>query len=154
MRDSRWDVRSAHVLVVVLFSSLLHFGCAKQDQAAQGLSAPPPVPASATPYNKSLDFDLTASPVINNASITISNEGASYIVLPAVFTAGGYALNRSSILSGVQSAGSLTPEQFALATWKLVSQDTFHLLCRSSRRSCRLYGGTPAITRRLWLHVL
>jgi|HubBroStandDraft_2_1064218.scaffolds.fasta_scaffold55764_2 hypothetical protein len=126
MRDSRRDVRSAHVLAVVLFSSLLHFGCAKQDQGTEALSAPPPVPASATPYNKALDFDLSASPVINNATITISNEGADYLVLPSVFATGGYALNRSSIMSGVQSAGSLTPEQFALATWKLVSQDTFH----------------------------
>ena len=123
MRDLRRDVRSARLLVV-LFGSLFHFGCASQD--TQALRVPPPVPASTTPYNKSLDFDLTASPVINNASITISNEGANYLVLPAVFAAGGYALNRSSILSGVQSAGSLTPEQFALTTWKLVSQDTFH----------------------------
>jgi hypothetical protein len=126
MRDSRRDVRSAHVLAVVLFCSLLHFGCAKQNQGAEALSAPPPVPASATPYNKALDFDLSASPVINNATITISNEGADYLVLPAVFATGSYALNRSSILSGVQSAGSLTPEQFALATWKSVSQNTFH----------------------------
>jgi len=125
MRDFRREVRSARLLVVVIFGSLLHFGCAKQEDA-QVLSMPPPVPASATPYNKALDFDLSASPVINNASITISNEGADYIVLPAVFTAGGYALNRSSILSLVQSGNTLAPEQFALTTWKLVSQDTFH----------------------------
>jgi hypothetical protein len=125
MRDFRREVRSAHLLVVMLFGSLLHFGCAKQ-QDALVLSVPPPVPASATPYNKTLAFDLSASPVINNARITISNESADYIVLPAVFAAGGYALNRSSILSVVQSASTLAPEQFALTTWKLVSQDTFH----------------------------
>jgi hypothetical protein len=62
------------------------------------------------PLQQALDFDLSASPVINNASITVLNEGADYLVLPAVFATGGYALNRSSILSAVQSAGSLLPE--------------------------------------------
>jgi hypothetical protein len=112
--------------MVVLLSSLFHFGCAQQEQETQVLTVPPNVPASTSPYNKSLDFDLTASPVINDATITISNAGADFVVLPAVFAVGGYGLNRSSILSTLQSAGSLPPDQFALATWKLVSQDTFH----------------------------
>jgi len=142
MRDSRWNVRSAHVLAVVLFSSLLHFGCALQEDA-QVLSVPPPVPASATPYNKALDFDLSASPVINNATITVSNEGADYLVLPAVFAQGGYGLNRSSMLSLVQSADSLTPEQFALATWKLVSQDTFHFCSAGAPGDPSAYADEP-----------
>ena len=141
MRDSKGGVRSFQILVVVLASSLFHFGCAGQD--AQALRVPPNVPASTNPYSKSLDFDLTASPIINNASITISNEGTGYIVLPAVFPAGGYALNRSSILSAVQSAGSLPPEQFALATWKLVSQDTFHFCSAGAPGDPSAYAEEP-----------
>jgi hypothetical protein len=134
-------VRSLRVLVAVLVSSLFHFGCAGQDP--QALRVPPNVPASTNPYNESQDFDLTASPVINNASITISNEGADFVVLPAVFAQGGYALNRSSMLSVVQSADSLTPEQFALATWKLVSQDTFHFCSAGAPGDPSAYADEP-----------
>lgn len=46
--------------------------------------------------------------------------------MPSVFVQGTSGLNRDSILSFVRSGGTLTDEQFALATWKFISQHNQH----------------------------
>jgi hypothetical protein len=78
------------------------------------------------PYQKSFDFDLSAYSTMPAASITISNQGTGSILLPAVFLEGDSALNRSSVLSSIQSAGALPDEEFALATWEFVTHHTVH----------------------------
>ncbi len=46
--------------------------------------------------------------------------------MPAVFAQDSAGLNRDSILSFIRSAGPLSDEQFALATWSFVSQHNQH----------------------------
>ncbi len=89
MCDSRRDGPSTRVLAVGVIQFFIAFWMRQtQEKDAQVLSVPPPVPASATPYNKALYFDLSASPVINNASITISNQGADCWALLWLFGTG------------------------------------------------------------------
>jgi hypothetical protein len=120
MRDSRCY---CVVLVVIFFSSLFQVGCSSSGATGAMQSAT----VAATPYEKAVDFDLSSSSSINwGASIAISNKGSDSLTMPAVFVKGGSALNRSSILSVVQTGGSLSDEQFALATWHLVVKNNFH----------------------------
>jgi hypothetical protein len=111
--------------VLFLFSLLFQFGCG-QAPAEPAAGRPSLVSLSGIAYSKSFDVDLTASHLINSATIAISNRGSDSVIMPAVFVKGGAGLNRSSILSSIRSAGPLTDEQFALATWSLVSQHNHH----------------------------
>jgi hypothetical protein len=109
---------------LLFFSLLLQIACSHPSSMPS--SPPPQAATNATPYSQSLTFDLSRDPVIDSAQITVSNQGANAVQLPAVFVSGGSGLNRSSILALVQSAGSLTDEQFALATWQFVVHHTTH----------------------------
>ncbi len=80
---------------------------------------------STAPYNKDVDVDLSQVSAINSASLTISNQGSTTVVLPSAFVKGNGALNRPSILSLIQSA-PLSDEQFALAAWQFVVKHNFH----------------------------
>jgi hypothetical protein len=108
-----------------LFSLIFQSGCSHAPANPPGI-LPSPDPVSAGAFSKSLIADLTASPVINSATISISNRGNDSVVMPSVFVQDGTGLNRNSILSFIRSAGSLTDEQFALATWKFISQHNQH----------------------------
>lgn len=108
-------------LCLLLLSLLLQIACSDAGSATAPQDA-----AGATPNVQNLDFDLSAFPVVDRARITISNQGADAALLPAVFVAGGSALNRSSVLALLQSGGTLTDEQFALATWQFVVDHTSH----------------------------
>ena len=105
----------------LLFGLLLPIACSNS-----GSTPSPQDSASATPNVQNLDFDLSEFSVVDKARITISNQGPDAVLLPAVFVSGGSALNRSSILAMVNSGGSLTDEQFALATWQFVVDHTTH----------------------------
>jgi hypothetical protein len=100
-------------------------GCSRAP-ADPPVAIPSPDPVSLAAFNKSFIVDLTAFPVINSATVSISNRGSDSVVMPSVFVQGGAGLNRESILSFIRSAGPLTDEQFALATWKFVSQHNQH----------------------------
>jgi hypothetical protein len=56
----------------------------------------------------------------------MSNKGSESVITPAVFVQGGSGLSRNSILSFIRASGTLTDAQFALATWKFISQHNQH----------------------------
>jgi hypothetical protein len=89
-------------------------------------ATPSNLPVSTTPFNQNVDIDLSKVSTINNASLTISNQGPAAVVLPSAFLRGTSALNRSSILALVRAPGNLSDEQFALATWQFVVKHNFH----------------------------
>ena len=111
--------------ILFLFSLISQFGCSGAP-ADPPVVVPSPSPVSATAFNQSLTVDLTASPIINSATISISNKGSDPVAMPAVFVQGGSGLSRRSILSFIKSAGPLTDEQFALATWGFVTDHNQH----------------------------
>jgi len=123
LSESKRHMRCTDLLF--FFSLLLQFGCG-HDPAVPAVVSPAPVSLSGIAYSKNFDVDLTAWHLINSATIAISNRGSNSVIMPSVFIKGGPGLNRSSILSSIQTAGSLTDEQFALATWSFVSQHNQH----------------------------
>jgi hypothetical protein len=85
-----------------------------------------------------VDVDLTGvSALKRGASITISNSGDDALLMPAVFLSGRSALNRFSVLNAIQSPAALSDEQFALATWKFVTQNTGHYCSAGSTADSR-----------------
>ena len=58
--------------------------------------------------------------------------------MPAVFVQAGSGLSRSSILSFIRAAGPLTDAQFALATWRFISQHNQHYCVAGA--PCDLFG--------------
>ena len=121
MPSSKPHVNREVILALLFLSSFLFVGCA-------GSNATPPVAAaplvSATPFEKSIDVDLSSSSSISpQAKFTISNQGNDPIVMPAIVLKGNPALNRSSILFPIQG---LKDEEFARATWRFVIDHRQH----------------------------
>lgn len=90
------------------------------------VSVPLSPPVRLSSYTSGVDFDLTGSASISSASISIVNNGASSLTMPAVFLNGDAGLNRSSVLDFIQKNGPLADQDFALAVWTFVTQHTTH----------------------------
>jgi hypothetical protein len=112
------------VFTVSLLGLVLQIACSQSNGERSNVAASSPI--SQTAYTKNLQFDLSNYASVLNANLTISNQGADPVMLPAVFAQGDSAPNLLSILGKIRASGPLTGEQFAMATWQYASQNIFH----------------------------
>ena len=127
MHRSKLYAHNINIAILTILACTLIAGCGGAGQLQQTSTVTAPAESASnisSPYTQNIDIDLSSSSTINpEATFTISNHSDHSILMPAVFLNGNSALNRSSILYAFQS---LSDEQFALATWQFVVDNTQH----------------------------